>query len=450
MAERSEALEEQAVRDGSAFYSVEAEIEATVEVPPGYKRTDAGVIPKDWSVKVLGEVLTKRRLGGNYQNGNVPSGPPLMKMGNLDRGSFNTSKIEFIPSEEHIEEQHKLRYGDVLFNTRNTLELVGKVAIWRNELPVAYYNSNLMRLEFNRDSVVSNQYANYALNTEGSIERLGALATGTTSVAAIYTRDLLGLPFIVPPPAEQRAIAAALSDADAAIESLDRLIAKKRAIKQATMQQLLTGQTRLPGFTGEWETKRLGDVGKIVTGGTPPTLQKRFWGGTHPWVTPTDISSNREISESPRRLTEEGLKLIGELPPDTVLVTCIASIGKNVILQKRGGCNQQINAIIPDQAHCSEFIYYLIENNKSRLIERAGTTATSILSKANFATLEFTFPSIKEQTAIATVLSDMDTEIEALERRRDKARQIKQGMMQQLLTGRVRLVASQSTEPAAC
>src|SRR5690554_1720525 len=192
-------------------------------VPVGYKQTEVGVIPEDWAVKTLGSALRKGRLGGNYSNQNTASDYPLMKMGNLGRGYFDVSKQEYISGGIIPDEQHRLRYGDVVFNTRNTLDLVGKIAIWRDELPRAYYNSNLMRLEFNEDVVASNEYANYALNTTGSITRLRALATGTTSVAAIYTRDLLDFAFIVPPKSEQKAIATALSDVDALLEELDCL-----------------------------------------------------------------------------------------------------------------------------------------------------------------------------------------------------------------------------------
>jgi type I restriction enzyme S subunit len=214
-----------------------------VEVRPGYKQSDVGVIPEDWEVKPLDAVLSKGRLGGNYPNQDRAAELPLMKMGNIARGYFDLSKVEFITPSVTPESKHRLAYGDVLFNTRNTLDLVGKVAIWRDELPVAYYNSNLMRLEFDKVEVSSNEYANYFLNTAGSVARLRALATGTTSVAAIYTRDLMGLPFLVPLPPEQHAIATALGDVDALLGGLDRLIAKKRDLKQAAMQQLLTGQT---------------------------------------------------------------------------------------------------------------------------------------------------------------------------------------------------------------
>src|SRR5882672_3814494 len=226
-----------------------------MEVRYRYKKTEVGVIPEEWEVKTFRSVLSMGRLGGNYANQETEADLPLIKMGNIGRGYFDMSKVEFISPGVTPEAPHRLAHGDVLFNTRNTLELVGKVAIWRDELPVAYYNSNLMRLEFDCSEICSHEYANYALNAAGAVARLRALATGTTSVAAIYTRDLMGLQIVVPPKPEQRAIATALSDMDALLGGLDRLINKTCDLKQAAMQQLLTGQTRLPGFNGEWEVK---------------------------------------------------------------------------------------------------------------------------------------------------------------------------------------------------
>ena len=239
---------------------------------------------------------------------------------------------------------------------------------------------------------------------------------------------------------EQRAIAEVLSDVDGLINALDALIAKKRAIKQATMQQLLTGKTRLPGFSGTWETKRVSDFGNVVTGATPSTKVDAFWGEPYPWITPTDISPDRDMITSERLITPEGLNAIRTLSPDTVLVTCIASIGKNAILRTIGSCNQQINAVTPNTAHNAVFLYYLFEFSSDYLLANAGITATNIVSKAAFSNLEFEVPPLEEQRAIAAILSDMDAEIAALEQRRDKTIAIKQGMMQQLLTGKVRLL----------
>ena len=143
---------------------------------------------------------------------------------------------------------------------------------------------------------------------------------------------------------------------------------------------------------------------------------------------------------SERRLTQKGLNVIRNLPANTVLVTCIASIGKNAILKAEGGCNQQINAVLPNKNSNTEFLYYAFEASKQYLLSNAGTTATSIISKATFEDLTFKVPSLSEQTAIAEILSDMDAELAALEARRAKTRDLKQGMMQELLTGRIRLV----------
>jgi type I restriction enzyme S subunit len=211
----------------------------------GFKQTAIGMIPSDWDVKPLGAILTRARLGGNYANQGTEAEYPLMKMGNIGRGRFDMSKLEFISAPVTPESAHCLVAGDVLFNTRNTLDLVGKVAIWRDELPIAYYNSNLLRLEFDSREISSNEYANYALNAPRAVARLRGLATGTTSVAAIYTKDLMEFQLIVPSKPEQAAIGTALSDMDNELATLEQRRDKTRALKQGMMQELLTGRTRV-------------------------------------------------------------------------------------------------------------------------------------------------------------------------------------------------------------
>jgi type I restriction enzyme S subunit len=221
------------------------------------------------------------------------------------------------------------------------------------------------------------------------------------------------------------------------------------------MQELLTGKKRLPGFQvqlgykktdrgvipEDWEIRPVAVFGDVVTGGTPPTAESRYWGGEYPWVTPTDISTHRDIFVSDRWISSDGLKILRPLPADSVLVTCIASIGKNAILRSDGACNQQINAIVPNRRTSAEFLYYMFEIGKSYMLANAGITATNIISKSTFEGLLFPVPSGRsEQEAIATILSDMDAEIMALEAKLTKARAIKQGMMQELLTGRIRLI----------
>ena len=399
---------------------------------PSYKQTEVGVIPEEWEVRPLRSVLIKGRLGGNYSNQDRETEFPLMKMGNLARGKMVTSKVEYITQGVRPEAQHKLAKGDVLFNTRNTLDLVGKVAIWRDELPLAYYNSNLMRLEFDPRQVCSNEYANAALNTSGAITILRGLATGTTSVAAIYTRDLLEMLFVTPPLPEQRAIATALSDVDELLGALDRLIAKKRDLKQAAMQQLLTGQTRLPGFKGEWEVKTVAELEKLK-------LVKLSRG---------QVISKKDIEKTPGEcpiysssIHNDGLfGRYGDFMFDEELITWSVDGGGNFFHRRKHkfsvtnvcGFMRVDTSRIDYRFFAAEL--QLLHSRKS--FDYQSKAHPSIVRKE----YEVQLPPIPEQTAIAAVLSEMDAELAVLEQRRDKTRALKQGMMQELLTGRTRLV----------
>jgi type I restriction enzyme S subunit len=199
-------------------------------------------------------------------------------------------------------------------------------------------------------------------------------------------------------------------------------------------------QTEVGVIPEDWEVRPVSTFGDVVTGGTPPTAEKSFWHGDYPWVTPTDISNRRDIYTSERCISASGLKTLRALPANSVLVTCIASIGKNAILKAHGACNQQINAVIPNKNHVAEFLYYVFENNKAHLLANAGITATSIVSKSVFTDLLFPLPPTKaEQEVIAEALSDADALIESLEQLIAKKRHIKQGAMQDLLTGKKRL-----------
>lgn len=190
-----------------------------------------------------------------------------------------------------------------------------------------------------------------------------------------------------------------------------------------------------------WKVASVSEFGRVLTGGTPRTVVPEFWGGGIPWITPTDIDPMRSQVYPARTISEAGLSQVGELPGGSVLVTCIASIGKNAILRVRGACNQQINAIIPDlNVTTIDFVYYALEFAVPRLRLMAGTTATPMVSKKTFLTLQILKPiDLLEQAAIAEVLSDTDLLLESFDKLITKKRAIKQGVMQQLLTGQTRL-----------
>lgn len=202
-----------------------------------FKDENGGEYP-EWIERKFYEIISKTKLGGNYDNSEVKTDFPLIKMGNLGRGNIILNKIEYIQKDSIIYENDMLKQGDLLFNTRNTLDLVGKVAIWRGELKKAYYNSNLLKMEFKKSIISSNYFMNYLFNSHNIMSQLKSIATGTTSVAAIYTRDLNNIKFKLPCLEEQTKIANFLSNVDNIIEKENEKLEELRQWKKGLLQQM--------------------------------------------------------------------------------------------------------------------------------------------------------------------------------------------------------------------
>ena len=388
-----------------------------------YKQTELGLIPEDWEVKKLGEILKEYSLGGNYENNSEESGIPLIKMGNIGRGKIDLSKIEYLPKNVNYSKNDILKYNDILFNTRNTLDLVGKVSIWKNEALFALYNSNLLRLYFKEDFVENNDYVNFQFNSEITLANLKKYATGTTSVAAIYTKDLLKLKFLLPPLPEQKKIADCLSTWDAAIEKQSQLIELLTQRKKALMQQLLTGKKRLPGFSEEWKEVKLGDIGEIYQ---PQT-----------------------ISQS--ELTENGYKVYGangiigfydryNHEQEQIAVVCRGSTCGLVNFTEAKswitGNAMVINVDNNPQIVKKYLFEYLLFDNLNYLISGSGQPQITGNIKSHIVKL----PSISEQTAIAEILATADRELQLQKEKLAQLQTQKKGLMQVLLTGKKRLI----------
>jgi len=387
-------------------------------VPAGYKRTEAGVIPQDWEVLPLGQVVTFQRGYDLPHRLRKPGSVPIV----------TSSGKEEVHSEAMVHAPGVVtgRYGTI-----------GEVFFLQEDFwPL---NTTLYVRDFHGNDP---RFVSYLLRT------LDFRAySGKSGVPGINRNDLHEAVVSIPlAKHEQQAIAEALSDADALIESLQQLIAKKRALKQGAMQALLMGRQRLPGFTGEWQGKRLDELADIRSGGTPSTNQPAFWGGDVPWCTPTDITAlagRKCLRGTARKITNEGLQASSAelLPPHSIVMTSRATIGECAINQMPVTTNQGFKSFVPFGAVDAEFLYYILLTQKAGFIGLCGGSTFLEISKTQLAAYEVMIPvSKEEQSAIAAVLSDMDAEIEALEARLAKTRALKAGMMQQLLTGRIRLV----------
>ncbi len=377
-------------------------------------------------------------------------------MGNIGRGNISLGNLEFIPKNVPVHQRDRLRRGDVLFNTRNTLDLVGKVCIWNNELPEACFNSNIMRFTFNTAFVSSQRFMNYALNSSRMISSLRGIATGTTSVAAIYGRDLFCLKLPLPTKEEQRRIAEALSDTDALIESQETLIAKKRAIKQGAMQELLSGRFRLPGFEGEWDSRSFAEIFDFYPTATNSRADLDESGDTY-YIHYGDIHTlfhshlNFQHKQPPKIACQKCRNAAHVRNGDWIMADAsedFDGVCKSIeILGLSDGdkvvsglhtflLREKVPTFVPGfKGHLGN-----LKSLRDQYLRVMTGMKVFGVSKAALRDLTLPVPEPAEQEAITSILSDMDAEIESLEVKLTKSRLLKQGMMHELLTGRVRLV----------
>ncbi len=416
------------------------------EVPVGYKRTEVGVIPEGWDCRRLGDLTIRVGSGITPKGGErvyVPEGRPFLRSQNVGWGRLDLHNLAFITNETHsLFAESEIREGDVLLNI--TGASIGRSAV--ANITVARGNVNQHVCEIRSDSKqLNSQFLNSYLLSVAGQRQIDNFQAGGNRQGLNYSQ-IRSFLIPLPPLSEQRAIAEALSDVDGLLAALEALIAKKRAIKQAAMQELLTGKTRLPGFGGAWERKRLGEIADIKNGATPSTQITAYWNGQISWCIPTDITGTpgKYLLTTERSITVKGLESCGAslLPVGALLLCSRATIGEVKIAAAPMCTNQGFKSLVCKEGVSNEFLYYLLITLKSQMVGRATGSTFLEIGKYEIASIEVRLPLYDEQRAIADILSDMDAEIAALERRRAKTRAVKQGMMQQLLTGRVRLVAS--------
>ena len=412
----------------------------------GDKQTELGVIPEDWDAAILPSIIWFQE-GPGLRNWQFrPRGLKVINVTNLqETGYLDLSKTERHISWEEFERIYKhflIDDGDVVMASSGNSYC--KTSIVREiDLPLLM-NTSVIR--FKPKERVGRSFMLIYLKSKYFKDQIDLMITG--GAQPNFGPAHLNKVFVPLPPtkSEQEAIAEALSDADALIESLEQLLAKKCNIKQGAMQELLAGKKRLPGFSGEWEVKRLVQLADIRSGGTPSTTQPQFWDGDILWGTPTDITAlngRKYLFDTSRKITLYGLKSSSAevIPANSIVMTSRATIGECAINRLPVTTNQGFKNFVPFENVDVEFLYYLLLTQKQGFVSLCGGSTFLEIGKAQLAAFEVRLPATKvEQTAIAAILSDIDAEITALEAKLAKARSLKQGMMQELLTGRIRLV----------
>ena len=414
-------------------------------VKSGYKQTEVGVIPEEWAVLPLAANVQKHNSGIYKNSAQYGKGCNIVGVSDIyDIDCVDGQQFADVPLTEKERAKYSLKDNDLLYGESSLVrEGIARTVHVTGRGAGTAFAWHTRRYSVKQDAL-SSAYLYYYLQSR--IARMHMMSQCIqTALTGINTVAYFACPILVPPLPEQRAIAAALSDVDALLGGLERLIAKKRDLKQAAMQQLLTGQTRLPGFSGEWEVKRLGEVAGFYKGkGLPKSAISSF--GAEPCIhygelftrypeTISEIISRTDTSGGTfRSVTNDVLMPTSDVTPRGLAkASCVRADG--VIL---GG---DILVIRSDtKLIFGSFLSYLIRYEEEQVLQLVTGSTVFHLYGSDMKKFTFSMPSLPEQAAIAAILSDMDAELSALVTRRDKTRDLKQTMMQELLTGRTRLV----------
>ncbi len=411
-----------------------------MEVKPGYKPTEVGVIPEEWDLTPLVELIDASRSirYGIVQPGKFdPSGRYMVRGQDYSTGWVDPSELfRVTPQVEEPFKNARVKAGDVIITIVGAS--TGHIEVIPDWLDGANLTQTTARLAINPSKAFSG-FCKYYLQSSAGQRQVASYLKGAAQ-PGLNCGDIEKFKIPLPPSLpEQRAIATALSDVDGLLGGLDRLIAKKRDLKQAAMQQLLTGQTRLPGFHGEWEAATIGDVCSFSGGSQPPRSTFRFvpTPGYVRLIQIRDYKSDDFACYIPEALARKRCNsediMIGRYGPPIFQILRGIEGAYNVAL---------IKTTLSPKVERNFFFNVLKQEPLFQFIEllsrrSSGQTGVEISALKAYG---LPLPPLPEQTAIAEVLSEMDGELAVLEQRREKTRALKQAMMQELLTGRTRLV----------
>ncbi len=419
----------------------------------GFRSTNLGMLPKDWEVDKIGSLTPFVTSGSRgWARYYADRGATFVRITNLSRGSIYLDLTELklvnLPPDDREGIRTQLQIGDLLVSITADIGI-----IWYIDSRVpqpAYINQHIAVVRF-CPSDVDTKFLAYFLASERPQHEFRR-ATDQGAKAGMNLAGVLQIEATFPPLPEQRAIATALSDVDALLGGLDRLIAKKRDLKQAAMQQLLTGQTRLPGFHGDWEVQSLDAVCLKIQDGTH--FSPKLGGNDYLYVTSKNIGFGRfDASNAERIAASEHAKIYArcDVKQGDLLLTKDGANTGNAALNPLHEPFSLLSSVallrFNPRNHIAAFFLYqvLSSDGQQQIKDLMSGNAITRLTLKKIRALRFPVPSVAEQGAIAAVLSDMDAELAALEARRDKTRALKQAMMQELLTGRTRLISHDAT-----
>lgn len=404
-------------------------------VPDGYKKTKAGILPADWDVHMLGECLSRVEKPVEVkpnklytQIGIRSHGKGIFYKEPVTGAALGNKSVFWIEPDCFI--------VNIVFAWE---QAIGKTT--QSEVGMIGSHRFPMYRPVN-DRVDIDYLISYFLTKRGT-DILEAASPGGAGRNKTLGQDrFLKSKITLPPIEEQRKIATILTTQDNVIELKEKRLAEKQRQKKYLMQQLLTGKKRLPGFSGTWKKEMLGKCASMCSGGTPDTKNEKYYGNDYIWISIKDMTSaGKYICSSERGLTEAGLLNCSArlFPKGTILFAMYASIGECSIAEAECCSSQAILGIEPDSKLNNEFLYYLLSNSKGYFKSFGQASSQPNLNKGIVQSIVVQIPEKEEQTAIAEVLSAADHEIDLLQQDIEQEKQKKKALMQLLLTGIARV-----------
>ena len=410
-------------------------------VKKGYKQTEVGLIPEKWTVSTIGaiaDVKTGPFGSALHAEDYVQDGTPIITVEHLGETGLTHQNLPKVSEKDrHRLFAYSMQEGDIVFSRVGSVDRNAYVTAIENGW---LFSGRILRLRAKNEKL-STQYLGYYFKSEDTKERIRNVAVGQT-MPSLNTKLMNAFKVVLPTIEEQKDIAALLSNMDTLISALEKQISKKKAIKQGAMQELLTGKRRLPGFAGEWEKTVLGTVSSFYTGGTPSKKREDWWNGDIPWISSSDLTEDAITSVNINRyISKDAVEHSATriCPKDAVLVVSRVGVGKVAVAPCELCTSQDFTTIVPHR-HNPHFLAYMLIPVMKELAMQAQGTSIKGVTVEDIQKIIMPTPTIDEQNQIVDILANMDSEIEALEQKLEKYSQVKQGMMQQLLTGKIRLV----------
>ncbi len=396
----------------------------------------------DWEERKFKDNIVSIQTGTNLLGSAVNEGTPLIKMGNLQRGYFSFKKLEYLDSNSNVGSEDIVNYGDFLFNTRNTLELVGKGATWTGISGKYAFNSNIARFKFDGIDTI---FFNYLYNTQQVISQVHARAVGTTSVSAVYPRDLNSLLYYLPSIDEQQKIGSFFKQLDDTIALHQRKLDLLKEQKKAFLQKMFpkngakVPELRFAGFADDWEERKLSDLFiKGGSGGTPKSTNKAFYDGDIPFLGISDITkSNGFINNTEKHISSDGLNSSAAwiVSKGAISLAMYASVGKLAILNIDAATSQAFYNMIFDDYDLRDLVYQRLNkaNELSEWNKLISTGTQSNLNADKVKNFQMYLPKNHDEIKlISTFFKQIDNTVALHQRKLDLLKEQKKGFLQKM------------------